>query len=396
MFQEFRQSSTNRSCRGSSSKKRSRQPVTPEPDASIPPGWIHEPNWGNGASSFIDWEGEGNKVSECVQTLTDPGIATLSEVLDPAALAKHLHVISRAPWNGTAVEEVRVRVLKHYHGQRCTLEVGLRTEKGWYFLIGKVYHDDRPDVFQAMEGIRQAGFGPRDEFSIPQPLTYLSSLRLLVQEKVDGPSAGEIFKTGDDENRSAAAERCARWLARFHAYAPRVGQVFYFHRYLDPLRQRLNKIGELNEPLADKAAHLLRRLEDAAAALRPVEMLAGHGSYSGNQVILADRRTVVIDWDGFDVADPARDVGRFLAALRRLALGRLGSIRALDRAADIFLRTYRGVGRPGAEKNVRCFEAAACLKLAMHHLSHPVPRWREKTEAMLQEGLDVLEREVAW
>ncbi len=332
---------------------------------------------------------------ECVQPLADPGIATLSEVLDPTALAKHLRGVSRAPWNGTTIEEVHVRVLKHYPGRRCTLEIGLRTERGWHFLIGKVYHNDRPDVFHAMEGIQQAGFGPQDEFSIPEPLAYVTSLRLLVQEKVEGPSVSDIFKAGDQRRRAEAAERCAWWLARFHALAPRDGRALYFHHYLDPLRQRSNEIAELGGPFADKVARLLQRLEDASSSLRPVEMRAGHGSYSGNQLILAGGRTVAIDWDGYDVADPARDVGRFLAAVRRLALGRLGSIRALDRVAEVFLRTYLGVGRPEAERNLCFFEAAACLKLAMHHLSHPVPRWKEKTEAMLDEGLRVLEREVA-
>src|SRR5712691_7522223 len=75
-------------------------------------------------------------VSECVQVLTDPGIPTLSEVLDSAALAKHLRGVSLGLWNAAAIEEIEVRVLRHHAGHRCTLEIGLRTEKGGHFLIG--------------------------------------------------------------------------------------------------------------------------------------------------------------------------------------------------------------------------------------------------------------------
>ena len=327
-------------------------------------------------------------MSDHVQPLIDPGIVTLSEVLDPTALGKHLRLISKAPWNGAPVEEIQVRVLRHHVRQRCTLEVGIRTEKGWHFLIGKVYHNDRPDIFQAMQGIQHAGFGPQDEFSIPQPLAYLSPLRLLVQEKVAGPLAKEIFKVGDEQNRAAAAERCARWLARFHSLGPKAGPVFDAHCYLSVVRERARRIGRLGGRCADKAARLLKWLEDSASLLRPVEMRAGHGSYSPAQLILAEGRTVTFDWDGYDVADPARDVGRFLYALRRWGLDQLDSIRVLDGAAEVFLKTYLAAGPPDAETNLWFYKAAACLKLA-----RTVSHWQDKSEEMLGEGLGVLEKE---
>ena len=327
-------------------------------------------------------------MSECVQPIVDPGITTLSEVLDPIALAKHLGAFSVFPRNGAAVEQVQVRVLRHWAQRRCTLEIGMRAENGWHSVIGKVYHNDRPDVFQAMEGIQQAGFGPQDEFSIPQPLAYLSSLRLLLQEKVEGPLAKEIFKTGDEWSRAAAAERSARWLARFHALAPKAGPVFDSHRRRKTLQRYSSRIAKLSGRCADKAARLLQRLEDAASSLSPVEMRSSHGSFNAGHVILGQRRTVVFDWDGYDVADPARDVGRFLATLRRVALGQLASVRALDGAAEVFLQTYLAEGQPLAEKNLRFYEAVACLKLAKS-----VNHWEERTEAMVDEGLRLLEQE---
>lgn len=322
------------------------------------------------------------------QPLVDLGIPTLSEILDPIALAKHLRIVSGAPWNGGPIEEVQVRVLKHHVGERCTLEIGLRAGNARLFLIGKVYNNDQPEVFEAMKAIQTAGFGAQDEFSIPQPIAYLPSLRLLLLEKIEGPAAKEIFKSGDERSREAAAERCARWLARFQALAPRTGPVFDVQSWLSSLQKRSRQIAKLGERCAEKAARLMQRLEDATSSLRPVEMRPGHGSYSPAQLILPDGRTVAIDWDGYDLADPARDVGRFLYALRRWAVDKLGSIRALDGAAEVFLKTYRSAGPPEAETNLWFYKAASCLKLA-----RTVPHWREKAEAMLDEGLRVLEAE---
>lgn len=352
-------------------------------------------SWQEGRPS--GWAKKKDTVSEHVRTLTDPGIATLAEVLDPAALGRHLRGVSLGSWDGEVVEEIQTRLLRHHEHLRCTLEIGLRTDHGWRFLIGKVYHRDRFDVFQAMEKIQQAGFGPHEEFSIPQPIAYVPSLRLLLLEKVEGPVAKQIFRTGDEQSRVAAGERCAGWLARFHAVAPQAGPVSYptDHLKSKSMQRCWRKMAKVGGPLADKADSLLRRLEEAVSSLSPVEMRPSHGDYAANQLILAEGRTVAIDWDGYDVADPSRDVGRFRAALRRLALIRLGSIRALDTAAEVFLTSYLALSGPQVERNLRFFEAAAFLKLATHHFNPSTSHWENRAEAMLDEGLRVLEQGAA-
>ena len=157
----------------------------------------------------------------------------------------------------------------------------------------------------------------------------------------------------------------------------------------------------MGETLADKAARLLEWLQAKAGAGKRTplyaghvcagRLCAGHGSYSPAQVILAAGRTVAFDWDGFDIADPARDAARFLTALRRLALGRLGSIRALDTSAAAFWNTYLAAGLPDAAANLRFYQVGACLQLAKYNVVHRVPQWREKLEALLDEGLQLSE-----
>jgi len=325
-------------------------------------------------------------MSERIEMLIDPGLPTLADIFDSSALAKHLRGVSLGQWDGGTIDQTRiVRVLKHHVGQRCTLEIGLRTERGWHFLIGKVYSDDRPDVLEAMERIQQAGFGPQGEFSIPQPLAYLSSLHLFLQEKVEGPMAKEIFKSGDELSRAIAAKRCALWLGRFHEFGPKAGPIFDTECCLGVLRERTRRIVRLGGRCAEKAKRLLEWLEDAGKELQPVAMQAAHGSYSPAQLILAEGRTVTFDWDGYDVADPARDVARFLYALRRFALDQLDSVRALDGAADVFLKTYQTVGPPDLQTNLLFYQAAACLKLA-----RTVAHWQDKSEVMLDEGLGLV------
>ena len=324
--------------------------------------------------------------------LSDPGLATLSEVLDPAKLAANLRDLAPGFPGGGAIEDIELRVLRHVAGRRCTLEVGVRTGSGWHVLVGKVYRKDHSDVFRAMEQIQRAGFGSDDEYSIPAPHAYLPSLLLLLQERVDGQNAKEVFRAGDDASRALAAERSARWLARFHARAPRTGPVEPPADYLGTKRMQrcAPQITRLDGSLTSRADRLHELLVEAASSLAPLELCGGHGAYRPDHVILCGNRTIVFDFDTYDVADPARDVARFLVALRRSAL-ELGSINALDAPYRIFRETYLAEGQPGVETNLGFFEAAAYLKRAKRILGREAADRRESAEAMLNEGLRVLE-----
>src|SRR3989454_4273847 len=256
--------------------------------------------------------------------VSDPGIPTLEKAFDPVVLGDELPDVLPPEW-GT-IRNVRLQVLKHHPGHRCTFEIALGTTTGFRSLIGKVYATDRADVYEAMERIWRAGFRQDQEFSIPRPQGYLPELRLLLQEKIEGTRAKEIFLKASDRDRAVTAERCARWLVRFHATAPKAGPVFEISKHLATLERRARHIAEVAQPLGEKAGRLFDRLVIAAARLSSIEMCAGHGSYSHDQVILADGlpfnggkgHTITFDWDGYDVADPCRDVARFTVGLRRV------------------------------------------------------------------------------
>ena len=81
-----------------------------------------------------------------------------------------------------------------------------------------------------------------------------------------------------------------------------------------------------------------------------------------------------------------------MVTLRRLALGRLGSIRARDSAAATFKKAYLASGGATVAALLPFHQAVACFQLAKYNLYHRVTGWEEKLEAMLDEGLRILER----
>jgi aminoglycoside phosphotransferase (APT) family kinase protein len=321
--------------------------------------------------------------------ITDPGIATLAEVFDPATLGPHLRQVRPDHWG--AIQDIRFEVLKHHPGRRCTFDMAVRTATGWDALIGKVYASDRADVYRAMDEIRRAGFGPAAECSIPEPLAYVPALRLLLQEKAHGRRAKEVFLTGTEPDRADAAARSARWLARFHATAPRAGPIAELTQHLDTVPRWSRTIAKLGEPFVSQARRLSQRLHEAAASANGRPRCAGHASYHCHQIILAERRTITCDWDGYDVADPCRDVARFLVALQRLAFKYLGSLQALDGAARVFLGTYEALSPFEVASSLPVYRALTCLRLAKYEANRPLHTWAEGIEALLGEGLRVLD-----
>jgi aminoglycoside phosphotransferase (APT) family kinase protein len=156
------------------------------------------------------------------------------------------------------------------------------------------------------------------------------------------------------------------------------------------------RIARLGEPFASQARRLAQRLEQEAASTGTGDLCAGHGSYQCHQIILADGRTVTIDWDGYDVAHPARDVARFIVALQRLGVKYLGSIRALDGAAEVFLKTYRALSPFDVAAHLAWHRALTCLRLAKYEANRPVCTFPEGVEALLGEGLRILKEQTTW
>jgi hypothetical protein len=316
-------------------------------------------------------------------------VSRFAAVLEQSEFRSELDRLCVSEWQWGAPQAVRIQPLK-WHRERCTFEIAVKTETGWHDVIGKVYGVDRAGLVQTWEAIWQARFGPGAEFHIPQPLAYLPSMRILLEEKVQGPPAKEILLRGTPRERMAAAERCGRWLAGFHIAAPRLGTAMDIRLEFLRFRRWVDRVATFGQPFAAKGARLFRALEAAAPAPGTVGYRAGHGSYIPEHVFLSGPRTVVIDLDEQDVADPGRDVAWFVVSLQRLAMVHLGSFHALDGPAGRFLETYQSAGREEFTAHYPFYRALECLHRARRDLYKRVPPVPEWAEIMLDEGLRAL------
>jgi len=216
----------------------------------------------------------------------------LSGILDPVELLNQIRQLPPSEWPHGVPQEVQAKMLKPHPPKAWILEIDIRTDTGLHSLIGKVYATDRPDIYQITEKLRQAGLGPGADFAVPQPVAYVAPLRLLLQERVEGTPGKKVFKYSNDSERGLAAERCARWLARFHAVAAPAGPVADAQKYLDDAERKCRLISAADRSFASRCEHLLERLRAAAPSPGAIPMCAGHGDFCELQAIFAGGRTV--------------------------------------------------------------------------------------------------------
>ena len=328
--------------------------------------------------------------SSGMAAMADPGLPTLSTAMDTERLCSNAQLMSLTPWPKGELRKAEVQLLKWHKRKRCAFEVTLHIDVGWE-AIGKVYAEDRPDVFEAMAAIRRLGFDEKSEYTIPKPLAYIPSMRLLLVEKVEGVYAKDLFVKGDEHRRTQAAIRSAQWLARFHALPPIAARVLVPGELLSRSAKRAEQIAEKCPALAEKSQRLFQEIEEASKNLTETPMTVSHGDFLPGHVLFRGNQTVAIDLDSFVLSDPSRDVARFiLFGLQRLAAKRLGSIHALDRAVAQFLETYLALGRSDITKNLPFYGAALRLQRAKRYVFKQVHRWHEKADALLDEHYGTL------
>jgi hypothetical protein len=267
--------------------------------------------------------------------------------------------------------------------------VAIRTASGWHHVVGKIHTVDHTDAYDTLAILDRSGFGPRSEYSVPRPLVYFPSLRLLLEEKSPGTPAKDVFLTGTLAARLEAAARSAQWLVRFHETAPRRGPITDGATLLGRAEHWAKRIAPLSTDFARKSRQLYHYLaaQGPPAAAR---LEAGHGSFMPEHVLLDESRTTVIDFDEGDVADPARDLAWFIVSLERLGLKATGSPRAQADGVNRFVQVYRAA-RPGAVQSVDFYRVLEYLHRARRDLVKRIPPRPDWADLMLEEGLRVIE-----
>src|SRR5213592_760233 len=289
----------------------------------------------------------------------DPGLPWLADAVDPAQVGRHLFAVERAP--GSRI--VRVIPVRYKPGSQCLLRFDLEAGSRPAALYGKLLAIDGYRLSRALSALRDLD-GGRDTPRVLQPLGYVSDLHMLLLPAVAGSEFHFLaFDTRVARDarlqwmRKAGAALAGLHAAPLPAARPRgiTDDAAYLARFS-------TSVARAAPPLALAFDEAIRRLESATHGEPPA--VASHGSFRSDQLLIEGDEPLMIDLDGLCRANPARDVGNFLAYLRWKAIRQPQHSSFIEAAIPRFLAGYGSVLTLPDERSTARYEAGSMLKIA--------------------------------
>jgi aminoglycoside phosphotransferase (APT) family kinase protein len=235
-------------------------------------------------------------------------------------------------------------------------------------------------------------FRSRGALRVARRIGSSDACRALAFEWLPGNPLDALL--GDAISVEAASTSTGAALAELHAQEP--GRLPTRTREDDAasLLSLARWLSALWPPLRARVTPIAWRL---ASALREAkfESTPIHGDFYAAQVLVDGETAALLDLDESVSADPATDLGNFLAHLDASVLsGRLSPSRR-DEAAPAFLRGY-GMTRRALPAHIRLHHAASLLRLAPRPFRERRPDWPVEIDSLLgvtEALLDAAERE---
>ncbi len=186
------------------------------------------------------------------------------------------------------------------HGDRVTLSLATRTGVP---VVAKLYPSGEGEAaYVNMQELWRSSFGERCRPpGLLRPIDYLPDIGVLVMERVEGrPLAGL------DLSNRALVEGATRLVASLHRCDARPSTRRDWTRVVRSVARKADRVAGIMPQFAD----VFREVAEALGSTRPEdqELAPCHGDFSPQNVLVAADRVTLIDWDRFQLADPARDI----------------------------------------------------------------------------------------
>jgi hypothetical protein len=254
--------------------------------------------------------------------------------------------------------------------------VRLVTSDGAMLAKHRVGH--RPaSAYKLMQRFRSAGFDSGDVL-VAEPIAVFDDLNTWVQREIAGPPGDAALATdpcGVARLAAAAADR----IHRSDVPARRVHTV---DDELAILHARFDRLIEHRRDLAGGLSAVLAAAQLSADSVRNRPVAGAHRDYYHDQLIVTANGVAVIDFDLYCQADPALDLGNFVAHLHEHAVRVTDDSDAMASAMSAAIDHYCELA---GESHRSAIAAWAHLSLARHiSLSTEIPGRGHTTQTLIE------------
>ena len=258
-------------------------------------------------------------------------------------------------------------------GARATLEARLGSRR----LAVKVYAED-PALEASLYAALAGGLAGAARVHVPRIVATAGDLKVLVLGWLEGPTLRELLMRGQGERTGKLA---ARWVQASATLPVRMGNSVGGDWLLDQTSQWAAALSGVDRGLGAAATQIVGLLDRTQPPEGAPYLV--HGDFCTRHVLDAGGDVGLIDWSQVGQGPLEVDAGRFLASLRRTALGHRSQAEEAMRAERVFLSETAGLLDAGA---LAWYQAAALLGVTLDSLAHRTGDWMGLAHTLLGEA----------
>jgi aminoglycoside phosphotransferase (APT) family kinase protein len=261
-------------------------------------------------------------------------------------------------------------------------------------------------------------------FRVPQSLGYFPDVQLLMMEALPGkPFFKELLKTwtgnshaGGTESASASSEvtlekavqTCALIAVTLHSSGIKLGRPATLETQVAKLRDGTEVLSQVFPELGAQMKSWLDQTVEFAQAYPAMPLCFSHGDFTYTQLIFEGNEGGLVDFDTMCQAEPAQDLGHYLAYQRLNIIKDQDpnapfAPEAIERLCALFLETYIDNAKDWIEEErlfrgrVAIYELISLIRLTLHswekmkgsRLKQTIPLLEERIECQKQIRLSV-------
>jgi aminoglycoside phosphotransferase (APT) family kinase protein len=249
------------------------------------------------------------------------------------------------------------------------------------------------------------------QFNIPRSLGFRPDLQLTLVEAIPGtPQINGLLKArlkgAKDDTPGAltieeAIDACVQIVHVIHTSSIALGRRRTLDGELTALQKEIHTVQQVAPELGARFQAWLERIASYAEESDPLPLCFSHGDYTYTQLIFDGKQSGLVDFDTVCQAEPALDLGQFLAYLKvathkahKLASATPSQLG--EQLGERFLHAYVGAAGNELENGERLrirtsvYEVVSLMRMALHSW-HQIKSARvENAIAVLEEAIDRL------
>ena len=300
-----------------------------------------------------------------------PRIFTADERLPWLPIAMDMNEMQRRfselPGFDGQVKLLEIFPVRYKPGLHCVIRYTVETPAGKEMFYGKSFSGNAEQLMKALMDLHHASRENADMPLISAPVAVWPEMEMILQAAVrDGIEFTQFIYDPAYEvsEREDWMVKAGRALGVFHNNSTAPSETKTVYDDLQDLHEYTVIIAKVRPDMAVKYEEVIQQILTKVGHFKEPKPVASHGAMRTDQYILQGDRLAMIDLDSYCWANPARDLGNFLAYLCWKAIRQPEHAEFIERAGRDFLEGYLTVQGDIDKRWLSVYQAASLLKIA--------------------------------